>query len=262
MKDNRNSDESHDEEEEDAEEAISLSDFPITANNHNNSTTYHQTRPSVPDQETDFFEFFNDDLISEISHADDIILSGKLIPTLNQQKLQHQTSIKPQRTESHRITFREDGNQRNFHKLHHRRWESFSGLKSSSSPSNSPKTGLVRNRTRSLDYQNLPRSCSVKSSIGGRAADHSKVLKHRWYVLMFGSFRFPREMELRDIKNRQVRRGTTPAATMFQPLDGGGKNPVSPIHARKSSWGLLKILACKENVSNDVMPSVCCVPKV
>ncbi|KAI8570066.1 hypothetical protein RHMOL_Rhmol01G0004100 [Rhododendron molle] len=255
MKDKSNiSDDNHDGEEEDA---ISLSDFPITASKNQtnckdqNSTTYHDHDDH---QSSDFFEFFNYDLTKDISHADDIILCGKLIPFHNQQQQQHQTStIKHRRSESHRMTFRDDGEQRNFH--HHRRWESLSEL-TSSSHWNSPKTGGQVHNSRSVDYQKLPRNSSVKSI--GRA-DNSKVLKPRWYVLMFGSFRFRPEMELRDIKNRQVRRA--PAATMFQPLDGGGKKPVSPPNGRKSSWCLLKALVCRGNVTDDVTASVGCMPK-
>ncbi|KAL6977739.1 hypothetical protein U1Q18_026528 [Sarracenia purpurea var. burkii] len=232
--------ETHD--QEDVDEAVSLSDFPIT--NHQTHQTDDDLRTSS-EPCGEFFEFFND-LSSEMSLAEDIIFSGKLRPL--SQPLSDQTQ-----------------NARSFGG---RRSESLPALNTFQlSELTTPKTQLTRN-SRSLDRQKLGRTLSrssqrseihrnssVKSS---ERFDHSGqklgLTKPRWYVLMFGLLKFPPEMELKDMKNRQVRRSP---ATMFPPFDHHSSR-----HHGKSSWGLLRVLSCKGNASVAVTPSFGCMPQL
>ncbi|KAI4344406.1 hypothetical protein L6164_011638 [Bauhinia variegata] len=112
--------------------------------------------------------------------------------------------------------------------------------------------------SRSLDYRRLHRNSSslisvvpefernnsVKSvAVSDIAA--KKATKLPWYTLMFGIgiMKFPPEMELNDIRNRQVRRN--PSTTMFPANRNSGKG----------SWRILKALSCKDHTSVSVTTS-------
>ncbi|KAG8372380.1 hypothetical protein BUALT_Bualt12G0060200 [Buddleja alternifolia] len=83
--------------------------------------------------------------------------------------------------------------------------------------------------------------------------------KPRWYALVFGLVKFPPEMDMRDMKNRQVRRNP---GSLFAAVDGGGRIPAD----RRSSWGydLLRVLSCKSHASVGVAAtsSIGLVPQV
>ncbi|XP_052198357.1 uncharacterized protein LOC127805647 [Diospyros lotus] len=245
-------DENYVQDEEEAEEAISLCDFPIT----NDQTQFdgvskYQERRSTSEP-SDFFEFFNN-LTSEMSHAEDIIFCGKLVPFKEQPLSNH----------THKTTNARDHKLASFQS---RRSESMSELKSSQS--NSAKTRVMR-ASRSMDYQKLHRNLSSNStaseihrnsslkSCGSYDGSGHKVWKPRWYDLMFGLAKFPPEMELKDMKSRQVRR--TPTA-MFPPLYDGGRFPVNRSTRKGSSWGLLRVLSCKDHASVAVTASFGCMP--
>lgn len=83
-----------------------------------------------------------------------------------------------------------------------------------------------------------------------------KIPKPKWYFLLFGNVRFPPEMDLQDIKNRQVRR--TPSAAFFPSVEVVKKVPVY----RKSSWGVLKVLSCRDDASVHVTTSLARMPRV
>ncbi|GFS30392.1 hypothetical protein Acr_00g0011660 [Actinidia rufa] len=191
----------HDQEEAE-EEALSLCDFPITTLTDDHQTDDDLIISSSSEPSDHFFEFFNHlSTSSEMSHAEDIIFCGKLVP------FQHQSISK--KTLIPADTIREVEQTIRVH---------------------------VRNSSE------IHRNSSLRR-------------KPRWYVLLFGNLKFPPEMELRDIKSRQVRRNM---ATMFPASDGGGRIPVN----RKSSWGLLSVLSCKGNASVAVTASFSCMPQV
>ena len=238
----------HNSEEEAAgeeEEALSLCDLPISAAGKDFSPGGRRSSSEPPE----LFEFFSD-LSYEMSPADEIIFCGKLMPFKEAQ-----------------IREIRGNKQENVHKqaAFRRRSESLSELQTSRS--NSTKGHLVRN-SRSLDYRKLYRSSSSKTDISemdrnssGKISGRSdisfrKVLKSRWYLLMFGQVKFPPEMELRDIKSRQVRRNP---ATLFPSLDAGANSPVKR-SSGKCSWGLLRALSCKD-ASVVVTASFHCVPR-
>ncbi|XP_057462051.1 uncharacterized protein LOC130752323 [Actinidia eriantha] len=227
----------HDQEEAE-EEALSLCDFPITTLTDDHQTDDDLIISSSSEPSDHFFEFFNHlRTSSEMSHAEDIIFCGKLVP------FQHQSISKKPLIPA-----------RQLEKLN-RRSESMSELNESKPAST---TRLMRS-SRSLDYQKLTRNLSGNSEINQNSSEihrnSSLRRKPRWYALLFGNLKFPPEMELRDIKSRQVRRNT---ATMFPASDGGGRIPVN----RKSSWGLLRVLSCKGNASVAVTASFSCMPHV
>lgn len=73
---------------------------------------------------------------------------------------------------------------------------------------------------------------------------------------MFGTVKFPTEMDLQDIKNRQVHR--TPSKSLFPGIEVAKKAPAN----RKSSWGVLKVLSCRDDSSINVTASIACMPQV
>lgn len=243
---------------EEDEEALSLCDLPLDHNVTNKYNSLHdmsskQSRRSSLSEATDFFEFFND-TTSDMCPADDIIFCGKLVPFKDTDQSPHMKPVKdPNKPLAHR-----------------RRSESLSGLQSAVTRSNSSSTCgtsrrfMMRN-SRSLDYRRLHRSPSsvilpapeIERNPSSRSVVQpeivvKKVMKPRWYSLMFGVVRVPQEMELSDIKNRQFRRN--PSTTLFPTTDGDGKLAVNR-SSDKVSWKILKALSCKDYTSVSVTTS-------
>ncbi|KAJ9141402.1 hypothetical protein P3X46_031941 [Hevea brasiliensis] len=239
-------------EEEEEEEALSLCDLPLEDDNRemiSNMSTHSRRTSSEP---SEFFEFFSD-LSSEMCSADDVIFCGKLVP-LNKDL---SPPIQTLKTHPH-----QDKRRNSFC----RRSESLSGLHSSVSRSNSINaTKLMMRNSRSLDYRKLERFSTSRTSpesyktidrnssvrsIGKVDGMVKKAAKPRWYVLMFGVVKPPTEMELRDIKSRQVRRNSS--TMMFPPplSDTVKKPPVG-----KGSSKLLRVLSCRDHASVAVTTS-------
>lgn len=244
-------DRDRDQEEEEEEEALSLCDFPLQGRNKESPdiAAHNSARPSS--EPAEFFEFFSD-VSSEMSSAEDIIFHGKLVPFIEP----YFTPQNQTKEDQQRISFR-------------RRCDSLSELQSSASRSNSTKNNiaLMRN-SRSLDYRNLERFPSSKKfspeldierssslkSIHARGEVKRTTSKPRWYLLMFGVVKPPTEMDLSDIKSRQVRRNSS--MTMFPPVDTDGKKaPVSQSSISKGSCRLLRVLSCKDPASVAVATS-------
>ncbi|GMJ01478.1 hypothetical protein like AT4G30230 [Hibiscus trionum] len=222
--------------EEDEEEALSLCDLPLDLDAGTNprndplqSLNHTRTRKSTPEAAFEFFEFHNDENGSDMCPADDIISGGILIP------------------------FAEKSS-RKYHVLR-KRSESLSELRCSTSTKNS--TALLR-ISRSLDSQKKrihrldtkERVSSTKSS-GQSEVSPKKVVKQRWYVFMFGSVKFPPEMELQDIKSRQFRLNQS---VMFSD-DGKKVTDNNRSSDKSSSWSLLKALSCRDYTSVAVTSS-------
>ncbi|XP_047938666.1 uncharacterized protein LOC125186358 [Salvia hispanica] len=165
---------------------------------------------------SEFFEFLHD-FNSEMTNAEDIIFRGKLMPYQNP----HPQILK--------------------------------------SLSADDASRLSRTHRRgSLSAAARPRS-AARSRLATKpeAADihrNSSKVKPRWFVMMFGPLKLQPEMDLRDIKSRQVRRNT---GRLFAGIDGGGGRS-----DRRSFWGvdLLKVLSCKNHASVAVTASIGLVP--
>ncbi|KAF3452791.1 hypothetical protein FNV43_RR03224 [Rhamnella rubrinervis] len=243
---------------EDADEALSLSELPLNANQDiemSEGQDMSKTTRRSSSQTTEFFEFFSDVSSDNLMcSAEDIIYCGKLIPF----KEQHSFELSSTRTPK---TVSMDDQKKQIMAFR-RRSESLSELESSVTRSNSTKTKLMRN-SRSLDYRKLHRPSNSmaspdpemerNSSVKSVGKPDKKATKPRWCFLLFGVAKVPAEMELSDIKSRQFRR--TPS-TLFPPVDAGG-NPASNRTSGKASWRLLKALSCKDHASVAVTASLC-----
>lgn len=233
----------HNFQEEEEIETISLNNFPTNADAPENDGGIHDRRLSS--DPVDFFEFFSD-FTTEISHAEEIIFCGKVMP-LNGQ-LQKSA----------------DGEGQKLQSFHGRRCESLS-IPRTNSGSKSGRWQLPRS-SRSLDYKKLRRTPSLCLSEVDRSSSKPdvsaglKAQKPRWYALMFGHVKFPPEMDLQDIKNRQVRRTVSP---MFHIDDRSSsetsRNSPSAWNDRKSSWDFIKMLSCKDHASVAVTTSFDCM---
>lgn len=261
--------------EEEAEEALSLSDFPLHDHLTSSEATLgdfsHRHRRSSS-QPQDFFEFFSDDFSSDdhaMCSADDIIISGKLVPF----KEPHRSPPNPTRNNP----FVQENQEEEEEEERNLQSKATMGLRSRSESSSnhlhSPKTELTRN-SRSLDYRKLQRSSSpsvsnplekvntnsTSSKSFRKPADVTlgkRATRPRWSVFMFGMARLPAEMELEDIKTRQLRRN--PTANLFVPGERRGNLPVS---RSKGSWKLLRALSCKDHTSVAVTStSFACLPQ-
>ncbi|KAL2555516.1 hypothetical protein Fot_00255 [Forsythia ovata] len=85
--------------------------------------------------------------------------------------------------------------------------------------------------------------------------------KSRWYLFLFGITRFPTEMELRDMKNRQSRRRRDPSPPMFHLKHDDEKINVGRSSGR-GLWGLIKALSCGGGHQTNavVAAPVSCIP--
>ncbi|XP_041018054.1 uncharacterized protein LOC121260294 [Juglans microcarpa x Juglans regia] len=270
MRDHSKSPHFQNQEEEAAEEALALCHLPVDDNNNENDNQHNccnndskclsNHNPRSRSEPPDIFEFFSD-FSSDMCPADDIFFCGKLVPFEGKSPPTHDQTPKTSATDENQTR-----------KTHcRRRCESLSKLQSPVTGFNTSiasTTKLMRN-SRSLDYRKLhPSSISMIStapeiernpsvrSVGKYDIALKKAAKPRWYLLMFGMVKFPPEMELSDIKNRQVRRNA-PSTLFPPPLDFNRNLPVSRSSSTKGSWRFLRALSCKDHASVTVTASFC-----
>ncbi|ESQ54184.1 hypothetical protein EUTSA_v10026023mg [Eutrema salsugineum] len=223
------------EEEEEKEEALSLRDLPLDTE-ENDSTATSTTTEDHREPSTDLFEFLTSTSY-EVSPAENIIFCGKIIPLNYQNAL-----FSPPEHISPRIRARS---------------ESLSAIQGNklNHPVARDNAGLMRT-SRSLDYRKLNRgpttvhsppenTSPAKSTAKPETVSSGSVksVRPKWYVIMFGMVKFPPEIELKDIKSRQIRRNIPPV--MFpSPADRRSRSPSS-----SPSWRFLSALSCKEPTS-------------
>lgn len=228
--------------EEEEEDAISLSNFPLNYDEvveKKNSFGDQITRRSSSEP-SDFFEFFNDLNSYDryyMSHAEDIIFGGKLVP--------YQKQVPPLFNRQSLKFSDVNISTRSLPDLNHNR---------SISSSNSNATRFTRS-SRSLDSKKPRRNSRHVINSDFRAnfpKNKSELSKPRWYVLMFGLVKLPPGMDLQDIKNRQIRRNPV---TLFPEKDDRERVPT---RRRRSSWGhdLIRVLSCKSHASVAVSTSI------
>ncbi|MFS7918226.1 hypothetical protein Hanom_Chr03g00198331 [Helianthus anomalus] len=217
--------------DQEAMETLSLKDLPVPPYHHNPAT-------SSP-ADNDVFEFSRGGLSDDseenmMSHAEDIIFCGKLVP-INQQ-IHHKRS--PQQRSCRRS-----------------RSESRSDVK------NVTVSPLAARNSRSVDYKNLKRNSSMSSepatepsctgSVAGYGKNSGSSLRH---VILYGLVNVPQpEMKVRDLKNRQVRLNTSKARSdLSETVDviSVGRN----VDHRKCSWRVLELLSCKSSSAAVTMP--------
>lgn len=232
-------------------ETLSLTDFPVTQDLGVSSFKDQRNPPSLATEE--FFEFFREGLSdysdkNMMSHAEDIIFCGKLIPIDEQRNPKNPPQ---QKEKSHRRKKQEQP-------PGCRRSESLSAVKSTTV---SPP---VRN-SRSLDYKKLHRNSSMSSEPAPeipREGSGKKPSSSRWYVLLFGLVKVPPpEMDLRDMKSRQIRR--TPSKPLFPSSESCDALPVSQSDdSRRCSGRVLGFLSCKSSASTAATTPLRYMPKV
>ncbi|KAM2999061.1 hypothetical protein FF2_040645 [Malus domestica] len=226
-----------------AEETLSLCDLPThsdSAHWEDFSKDYQSSSFDRYEDDDNLFEFVSEEFTSSTypEQKDDIIFCGKLIP-YNKEAPNFAAEKCHQKTQ--KIKRQETGNKTKSFSFSKKKgffwsWRSCSFGKITK-PSNTAKTSKPKN-PRSASY----RKCEVnKVSILSSTPSRSK-----WYLLMFQMARFPTEMELRDIKNRQSRRMPS---TMFRSFDEGsdekGNKGRNDSKSRaKGLWRLLRAVGC------------------
>ncbi|PKU78978.1 uncharacterized protein LOC114579656 [Dendrobium catenatum] len=99
------------------------------------------------------------------------------------------------------------------------------------------RTLRPRVESQKSDYQRLRRASSDPRPTPGTGT------WQKWPLFVLGSVRFPAEMEMKDIRNRQRRRGT-PAT-----LDDSAENG-----RQKNRWRILRALSCKAAEHSAISP--------
>lgn len=212
------------------EDTLSLSSFPLQLNDSTNSQS--NTRRSMTEsEESDRFEFLIDeDLINRSGDimclADDIIINGKLLPC----------KLPPLKTPAS-VCRREEETK----------------ITNSVAFSDSPTKQKGKRTERSGgDFEKAVHVLRKNNALRPRS---------RWeFCMMLGVTRFPTEMELRDIRTRQLRR-QRPATTLFTPCrENGDEKSPDQIHVVRrqcqwiGSWQLIKSsLSCKKPDADSVV---------
>ncbi|KAL0339969.1 UNVERIFIED_CONTAM: hypothetical protein Sradi_4513700 [Sesamum radiatum] len=254
--------------QEEEEEALSLCDFPLNdsdAQLQDSSKDQDRQDSSSHSQPSDFFEFFKVVHSDDMSHAEDIISCGRLIVSYKEQqppRFDHRFLITSPSSDEHLMS----SSRRYCESLPELNPTRSNGRSSTSSPR------LISSRSScSLDSRKLRWNSSLvikKSDVGQdihRSFSKGSMKfdgfkgspKPRWCPLIFGPVKFPPEMDLRDIKSRQIRRSP---GSMFPAVESGDRTPAS----RRTSWGgdLLRALSCKKHASVAVTASIGLVPQV
>ncbi|XP_042484979.1 uncharacterized protein LOC122065238 [Macadamia integrifolia] len=256
-------------EDSDAEESLSFCDLPIYDKSEASTTTtsnWNENDDDPPRMSTDqeLFEFFSD-LKADMCPADDVIFCGKLISY--KEKECHHAEDKNQILDVFDDDV-DDGNQtctfKSFFRQRRRRSESWNSLQRSQT---SAKERFMR-----TDYQKLRRvSTSTKNPVEpidryvsgkclgkGNFSSHptsSAPARPRWPLLMFGMVNVPKEMELKDIRNRQNRLNPTLLFPESDAAGGGSEKVRVRREEEKGSWRLLRALSCRGHGSAAVAVS-------
>lgn len=197
-------------------ETLSLTDFALTED-VDSDFQHHQYQNPTSSVKDDLFEFCSGG--SMMSHAEDMIIGGKLIPINDQPKKQ----------------------------ISRRRSESMRELKSNKNKGQTSQ--LVRN-SHSLDYKKLSRNSRLiyePTTENHRNSLSNKTSSSRWSDLVFGPIKGPPEMDLQDIRNRQIVQNTS--KSLFPSVESGDRFTSRVGCNRKTSWGVLGILSCKSSGS-------------
>lgn len=234
-----------------AEETLSLCDLPIYSDESNRDDYYKQDYSASFDNDGDnFFEFSSDDFSvsnSAYSGSDNIIFCGKLIPYKQPSDSQNTGRIASDKISAKNCQFRTKSHSFNNKKpsaIDARGARTRGGKCFDSFSISLPKNPeyIERKRSRKLDKYDFPaeRAMILESS----------TTKSRWFLFLFGSARFPKEMELSDMRTRQ-RRSSPP--TMFRPSEerkvargSGGKKTTA-----HGLWKLLRaLIGCRSSDRN------------
>ncbi|CAO2841758.1 unnamed protein product [Amaranthus hypochondriacus] len=215
------------------DESLSLRDLPTTNPFDQNNFSVNHSRRSSTSSSSDptsdfFFEFLinnDDDLITA---ADDVILHGRLLPFAPPHRPRRSLSLsstltRPPLAESsaESLPAIRPSRSLDYRKLHRNKFN----------PKPKSKTELFHR-------------FSKNSNTNHNRCNSDKIpTKSSWYWLLFGlPVKIQAEMELKDIKNRQFRRNSTP-----EKLYSGNQSCCS-----SASWRFLNVLSCKSHAAVDV----------
>ncbi|KAL4576423.1 hypothetical protein LXL04_012516 [Taraxacum kok-saghyz] len=215
--------------EDDREERLSFSDLQLSSEDQaDGKQSSFSTSSSSPNH--DFLGFFSanwSDSVPSISSGahEDIIFCGKVIHSSSKT---NQTSDPKKKTDSEINTYFKT----NKSSIIRRNSDSFSSFSNGDS-------SLSTSRSSSLPISWRKKEESKKSDVlAQRTSKLACPSKSRWQVFMFGSGRFPTQMEMSDIRSRQLRRSNS-----GEEEKTGGK--------RLS--GLIRVLGCGGGFSDETM---------
>ncbi|CAK9136162.1 unnamed protein product [Ilex paraguariensis] len=218
---------------DEAEETLSLCDLPIysdAADYKDFSQEYQSLSSSSSEQ--DCFEFFSEDWSTTSSFSsENIIFCGKLIP--------FKEPVSEEYTHIHKQESNKEQEHRNRGLF---RWPSmaFRGSKSEKSVSNLQYVSSSKSLESPVPEKHRHTTEKWTKKYDIRVAVRTSSAKSKWYFFMFGLSRFPTEMELKDMRTRQMRR----KSTSFRPNDGGEKVASVEGSRMKGWWGLIRALGC------------------
>ncbi|KAL0403471.1 UNVERIFIED_CONTAM: hypothetical protein Sradi_1987900 [Sesamum radiatum] len=218
----------------------------------------HGSTSSISSSEHDCFEFFSQELdpstatttAATVFPQETVMFCGKLIPYKQPSSTKKDSSI---------IDV-ENKKQRNDKK--ERRWcpfrwklNSSTGSKKQVGSKTRTKSTTLMHKKNCLGLYELPKKTYNTTKLGkGHGPMHKMSILTssssgklaKWHLFLFGISRFPAEVELRDIKSRQITRRQFPSSPppMFK-FENGDDEVINGERNRGwGLWGLIKALSC------------------
>lgn len=215
---------------DDEAETLSLRDLRI---NGENDYAEEDNSSSSDEQIIDHFEFFSEEWSGPISSpADNVLFCGKLIANKDyKQSIGGKRGVLPENFNSSKSS-----------KPYHKKGKCMNannGFSASYSQNfNSVSASNCMNRIGKCEEKN--------DMLAYKITIFRSPTRSRWYLFFFGSARIPAEMEIRDIRRRQLKK------SMSQQSLGGGS---AKITSRKNRgigwWKLIWALGCDNHHHSD-----------
>lgn len=231
------------EDDDDEEEALSLCNLPLNSEAASDWDDFsREVQSSSIDQ--DLFEFFSEDFTSSSSYPkDNIIFCGKLITLDHGKEQKSENTIKAKeakKTSSSTFPWKSS--------------YSFNKLRSFSVKMQREKSYRTRKTFPEISPE---KKCVDKYDFPMKEASLARSpTKSRWNLFAFGVARYPMEMELNDIKTRQIKLSDTKLSrSLKSPTKTSRSDDRRELGERsgkreKGWWGLLNILGCRSYHAN------------
>lgn len=232
---------------DDEEETLSLCDLAVDSSAAEYWNAFKEDDQSSSSNQ-DLFEFFNTDSTASAYPRDNIVFCGKIIS--------HKELTVTGKTQLTEIPTKQEAPKKSrgvFKCKSH-------SLGGSRVPP-SPKVQWGKSYKRSISMP-MSSSCAKYDKKFDYSVKNISIpatpMKSRWYLFAFGMGRFPKEMELRDMRKRQSNRRPV---TMFQ--FKAESEIVKGSTRRKNLWGLIRSLMCRNQPAGVmVKTSFGCIPLV
>ncbi|KAL2249256.1 uncharacterized protein LOC105166654 [Sesamum indicum] len=238
---------------DEAYETLSLSDLPLysdqSADWDQDYLSLAQSHGSASSSQQDCFEFFSQELdpstaTTTVFPQENIMFCGKLIP--------YEQPFSTKKDSS--TTVVQNKRQRNDKKKC--RWSQFRWkFNSGRGSKNRTKSTTLMQKKNCVGLYELPKKTYNTTKLGkGHGPMHKMSILTssssgklaKWHLFLFGISRFPTEVELRDIKSRQITRRQCPSPPPMFKFQNRDDEVINEQRNNRGwgLWGLIRALSC------------------